>query len=225
MKAEQSQAPWEIWLPWTFATSGGLFASWVLVYLMVGWFSEAVGEQLGGEQVVNGPVGGAVLVVLLGMSFGTAQWLFLRQYHSQAGWWILATVVGFAVGVPVLAWLRPWPGLLAADPHSTVSEAAGYVGGWALDGAVLGLAVGLTQWLLLRQHLPRAGWWVLATAVGWVLTTAARGSLDVVSDTSYLSGPAQVMLVISLLVTVVGALGLITGMSLVWLLRQPRPRV
>ena len=225
MKLEQSQDAWEIWIPWTFATSSGLFASWVLVLLMVRVVSEAFGEQLRGEQVVNGPVGGAVLVALLGISFGTAQWLFLRQYLSQAGWWIVATVVGFAVGVPVLAWLRPWPGLLAADPHSTVSEAAGYVGGWALDGAVLGLAVGLAQWLLLRRHLPRAGWWVLATAVGWVLTTAARGSLDVVSDTSYLSGPAQVVLVIPLLVTVVGALGLITGMSLVWLLRQPRPRV
>jgi hypothetical protein len=35
--------------------------------------------------------------------------------------------------------------------------------------AVPGALIGLGQWVELRNLLPRAGWWILASAVGWVL--------------------------------------------------------
>ena len=35
--------------------------------------------------------------------------------------------------------------------------------------AVPGATIGLGQWFELRNLLPRAGWWILATAGGWVL--------------------------------------------------------
>lgn len=32
-----------------------------------------------------------------------------------------------------------------------------------------GLIVGVAQWVVLRYYIPHAGWWVLASAFGWVL--------------------------------------------------------
>jgi len=75
---------------------------------------------------------------------------------------------------------------------------------------ILGSAMGLPQWLVLRQHLSKAGWWVLASALGMV------GYLVGVAN------PASTLTEIILRVVIVGALsGAITGIALVWLLRQP----
>jgi len=46
-----------------------------------------------------------------------------------------------------------------------------------VGGAVLGLG----QWLLLRHNVKRAGWWILATIVGWVI--AAGASVGVITGT------------------------------------------
>ena len=32
-----------------------------------------------------------------------------------------------------------------------------------------GVVAGLLQWLMRRRHVTRAGWWVLASTVGWAL--------------------------------------------------------
>jgi hypothetical protein len=38
-----------------------------------------------------------------------------------------------------------------------------------LLGSVEGIVLGCSQWLVLRQHLRHAGWWILATFVGAVI--------------------------------------------------------
>jgi hypothetical protein len=40
---------------------------------------------------------------------------------------------------------------------------------WTIYLSVMGALIGLLQWFLLRRSLPRAGWWVLASALGWGL--------------------------------------------------------
>jgi hypothetical protein len=32
---------------------------------------------------------------------------------------------------------------------------------------VMGLAIGISQWLLLRRRLARANWWIAASVLGW----------------------------------------------------------
>lgn len=34
-------------------------------------------------------------------------------------------------------------------------------------GLGLGVAVGIAQWWILRRIIPRSGWWILASALGW----------------------------------------------------------
>jgi hypothetical protein len=36
-----------------------------------------------------------------------------------------------------------------------------------IDGALIGLCVGIAQWLALRRHLRSAGWWILAGVIGY----------------------------------------------------------
>ena len=51
----------------------------------------------------------------------------------------------------------------------------------------LGLVTGFLEYLLLRRHLPRIGWWIAATTLGWslgliggrVLTRTLYGTVDV----------------------------------------------
>ena len=62
-------------------------------------------------------------------------------------WWVLASTVGWAVG-----------GGLSG---SLGSIQVGYVGGMTVGAA----GAGMLQWLVLRQRIDRAGWWVLATVL------------------------------------------------------------
>jgi hypothetical protein len=136
-------------------------------------------------------------VVALGVAFavtgaviGTAQWLLLRQHLSRVGGWVLATSLGFAM-------------------FGAVNEANTVV--FAVVFAVVGAAVGIAQWLVLRQHLRRAGWWALASTMGF----ATYGAVPSLYETVY--GAVGVVVVL----TIVAMYGAITGAVLVWLLRQP----
>ena len=61
----------------------------------------------------------------------------------------------------------------------------------------------MLQWLVLRRQMPRAGWWVLASTVGWVVGMPLGD----------INGPPGLG----------AAYGVITGTTLVWLLRQRPP--
>ena len=71
--------------------------------------------------------------------------------------WILANAAGWAV---------------AATTVEAGHEALGLGGGtgvFALLEVVYGALIGTAQWLLLRRLIPRAGWWVAASAAGTAL--------------------------------------------------------
>ena len=72
--------------------------------------------------------------------------------------------------------------------------------GWVVGTGIFGTVAGLLQWRVLKGQVPRAGWWVLASTVGWVVGIPMGEELG-------RNG--------------LGAgYGLITGTVLVWLLRQ-----
>ncbi len=114
----------------------------------------------------------------------------LRPHVTVAGWWVLASVVAVAVvGAMVFA---------VAAVNVDV--------GWVLGVALLGTVLGVLQWLLLRGQFSRAGWWVLASSVGWVFGLPVVGILGAAMSASW---------------AVIGAVyGTITGPVLVWLVRQ-----
>jgi len=102
-------------------------------------------------------------VPIVGLLTGLLQYGLLRRYLPHMGWWVLATTGGWLLGallIVISGWLNFW-----------TFEA------FDLDVAfiVLGLSIGVGQWLLLRRRLPRAGWWIGANVVGWGLLALITG--------------------------------------------------
>ena len=104
-------------------------------------------------------------------------------------WW-LPTVVGFIAGGALAT--------VVAGPVDALPAAA-------VGGVLAGAVIGVGQWLVLRHRLPRAGWWLPATAVAQGVVLAAGATL-----VGYQSGLTSAL--------VVTALG---GLLLVQLLRAP----
>ena len=160
---------WRQWL--------GVWALWALLAALGGVAGGAVTWSWATEVLARGAVSAgqtadvAAALALAGMVTGAAagvvgglgEWLLLRRWVSRAGWWIVATAGGRAVGWPLaltVGWL--WSELVVG---STGSGAAGILG-LDMGGLVGGSIVGLSQWLVLRRWVSRAWWWIAATAAG-----------------------------------------------------------
>lgn len=77
-----------------------------------------------------------------------------RRGFSTAGWTALTAlglVLGAAAGVPLAPHVETWLGVMLVLP---------------VVGAVMGVALGAAQWILLPEGLSRPGRWILATSVG-----------------------------------------------------------
>lgn len=97
-----------------------------------------------------------VFVPTVGLLTGVLQYGLLRRYLLRMGWWVLATTGGWLLG----ALLTMIPGWLDwTDAFFDID----------LVFIVMGLSIGVGQWLLLRRRLSRAGWWIGANVVGWGL--------------------------------------------------------
>ena len=125
------------------------------------------------------------------------QWIVLRRYMSQAGWWVPASAVGLAVGRAI----------------DVIDPIAWFVG----IGAV-GASVGAMQWLVLRRQVSQSGWWIVAGTASWLVAYPTSFAIA--------NGLSPAMGGIASLATgfaVGGSLvGTITGGLLVWLLKRPK---
>ena len=187
--AKRARLGWAFWLLWVLASAMGLLA---------GSFGGFVGAY-GVEEILPN-YGNAGMVTAVGAGVGILQWLVLRGRVSRSGWWVLASMLGLAVAGFVSTAVE-----LAGGPPAIPQNAA-------VIGFVGGALAGLMQWFVLRRQVSRAGWWVLASTVGWaVLGLVAEGMIR-----------RFLTFGVGLAGGVVG-LGGVTGLALVWLLRQPIP--
>ena len=186
MKIQRTHVGWGFWFWWVLASTVGY----------------AVGNAAG-MKVLRAVVGAAeyrgkgfVVAILLGVvmtgaAVGVIQWLVLRREVSGAGWWVLASTVGWVMGTAAAGLGILLVGLQEFSPVSAS----------LVFSVMVGAVVGVLQWLILRRQLRRAGWWVPASIVGWAMGQAAHGAIGL---------PA-----------VGAVSGAITGIALVRLLRQP----
>ena len=102
-------------------------------------------------------------VPIVGLLTGLLQYGLLRHYLPRMGWWVLATTAGWLLGVLLIV----ISGRHNFWTYESFDIEAAFI--------VLGLSIGLAQWLLLGRRLPRAGWWIGATVVGWGLLSLVTG--------------------------------------------------
>lgn len=133
------------------------------------WMPTFLGFPAGGlaAKLIIGPVdhlGAAVAGgAITGAFIGLAQWLGMRRTGVSPELWIGATAAGLAIGLGA--------GAAAVGYQTDLASLA-------TQGAISGLAVGITQALVLHRRLGRiaAGWpAVLAAlwALGWTVTSSA----------------------------------------------------
>ena len=171
----------QVWLWWVLAS-------------MVGW---AVGGPAG---VSVGSSGSLILTGYLavaggGIVAGTLQSMVLRRQVRESSWWVLVSHIK-ASGVA---------GAVTSVVGIVVDSDVGWIVGIGLFGTVLGSL----QWVVLRRHVTGAGWWVVASTLGWVLGGPA---------TAVVGATRAEHLGWAVLGTVYGV---VTGSALAWLLRRP----
>jgi hypothetical protein len=192
-----------LWWRWTFWTTVGEFVGFAVPALVmaagtVGQWSDSV--QLGAALAI-GMVEGSIL--------GLAQWQALRDLLPALGRlsWVLATGLGAVVAYLLVMIAVAVVGAATVPLWIVVAVCV-------LLGALFLLSIGVPQWLVLRRHLPRAGWWVLANAVAWPVGTAVPFiGLAMVPDGSPFWTWAMAGIVSGLLMGVV--VGALTGSVLV----------
>ena len=125
-----------------------------LIILFVGEYITVVGVR----HITEDFLGLYTFVPIAGVLTGLLQYGLLRRYLPQMGWWVAATTGGWLLG----AFVNVIPGWLNwKNPFFNLDAAL----------VVMGLSIGAVQWILLRQRLPRAGWWIGANVLGWGLLT------------------------------------------------------
>jgi hypothetical protein len=202
MEAKPSQVGWSFWLYWVLFSAAGIILGFLIGFALA---SIITGDNIE-IGVLRGIFGYSMLGAGLGSMVGLMQRIVLRRYVSRSGWWVLASTAGFAVAfgggyvVAVVALGYSDEGL------GNLDMLLGYTVVVAIGGAV----TGILQWWVLRGKVSRAGWWVVASTVGWGLSMVAAGIIEVVLAAGFFAPPAAGVL-----------LGGITGGALVWLLRQP----
>jgi hypothetical protein len=204
MNIERAQVGWRFWLWWVLVSTVGMTMGLFVGFLAGGITQIILFSELG---VVGEVLNFTLIGAIFGAILGTNQRYVLRRSAPQFGGWVLASTVGWAMGVAVGAALA-----------LVVDEAQIFAMVFAMGGA----SVGIAQWLVLRRQVARAGWWVFANtvmggALGWAVDLVKVKFLE----------PAIGLEVIGLvfLLPVFGVValvvyGAITGGVLFWLLRQ-----
>jgi len=145
-------------------TRCSFWLQWLLVTLL-GFVTSLFWIEIGERPDINmieGMIGGTII--------GFAQWFVLRRHLSAAWWWIIASVLGWGVmglsSFGFIGWFAPrtmrlFPRLV----YGTV------------DGATLGLILGIAQWWVLRHYITNAWRWIvthilywsISLVIGWVI--------------------------------------------------------
>ncbi len=149
---------------------GLFYAGWILLTLLcvpaafvislgiLGVIARFVGDFIyvnGVQHITQDYLSLYLFFPLVGLLTGLAQYGLLRGILPHMGGWVLATTVGWMPAM-ILAVPPSWPGLTLVSPVDLIF-------------LLIGLGTGVAQWLLLRSRLPRAGWWVAASLLGWGL--------------------------------------------------------
>jgi hypothetical protein len=148
------------YIAWIFLTALCIPVAYIVDLFIMRIATSLIGDYIyvnGVQHITEDYLALYFLVPVVGLLTGAVQYGLLRRSLPQIGWWVLATLVGWLSGVLLIA----------------ISIGLHWMDSFQVNLAfpLLGLAIGSAQWLVLRRRLPRAGWWIPANLLGWMLLT------------------------------------------------------
>jgi hypothetical protein len=209
-----------LWLSWFVATAVG----WAIGWILAGVIQEPIHRSIGRDYgfVMAEMAAGAAGWALTGLIIGIGQWLAIRSRVRRAGWWVVATVVGWTL-VGALQWFRarameeimvewvPWLGRRFMRQYGPWFE----MGMGMLSDGLVGLVIGVIQWPVLRKKVRGAGWWIAVSMLAWASTTVL---VAVSSRVLQVPNDEGIWLVVSLFGGLIP--GLVTATGMVWLVSR-----
>jgi hypothetical protein len=90
----------------------------------------------------------AIPIVISGVAIAAFQWAVFYKRIQKAWQWMIFSSLGWIVGYILFVFFFP--------------ANMGY-----LLGPILGSAIGIAQWLILRKELDWAGWWIIINILAW----------------------------------------------------------
>jgi hypothetical protein len=218
IETDGGQIGWRFGLWWVLLTVVGLIIGTPGSFLFVAALGWIIGVPEGSDSIVYKlGLDNATSLIFLCAVVGLMQWFALRRVVRRTGFWVPANLTGFIVSSSIHAaacyfWKIPdnldhLPGILA----------------WTLSFILGGTLTGLLQQRILRHQVCRSGWWVPASAAGWGLGVIGLGAFHLVVPIMR-EGPVVLLLIRNLIAPTIlggGLLGIVTGATLIWLLRQP----
>ena len=97
-----------------------------------------------------------VSFLLIGLPIGLAQWIGLRRILKTSIAWIISIPIGILLAFLITRVIPDslWPGM---DDESIAGLTTAYL--------IVGFAIGLPQWLILRRQLARSSIWLLGSSI------------------------------------------------------------
>ena len=156
------------WIKWIGATTTGYAVGMTLSTYWVSSAMRPLGPILAG--IFNVLIYGAVI----GISLGLFQFVVTPRGLLPFRSWILATLAGAAIGFAAASVVCE---ALGNSMDLTKNNVLGQGAVTATAGVIIGLAIGLGQWLELRRRLPRIKGWIMASSLGTMLGTVMAAVL------------------------------------------------
>ena len=159
MMTNHRRPRWFFYPAWIALSAISIPIAGGIAWALVSQVEKVVGGtiQVGGHtRITEDYLSSYILLFVLGLLAGFLQYLLLRRYLPRMGWWIVATTLGLLLGLV-------GGGLLFHTLYSILDSL------WfgILNTVLIGGSMGLVQWLVLRQRVHHAAWWILANVLGW----------------------------------------------------------
>ncbi len=183
--------------PLTLKTRWRLAIGWPVVSTLCYGAGFPLGFALGGTLLWGW--------VVAGIGLGVLQWVLLIHLLPRPGWFALSGGAGLVLGVG--------GGFLVAVP---VFQSWGLAPAFGVIGALVGLSVGVAQWLALREQAANSIWWIPANILGYTGGLLAGWQVPAVFPfgRTVIFGPEFGL-------TIGFTVGAVTGITLLFLLSQP----
>ena len=138
------------------------------------WFLWIMATTLG--WLVTNFLAAGVSYVAAGFAISLLQSFVLQGRIPHAFRWVIAGTIGWAIG---------WLVVFFAVPNDLE----------IINGLVVGLAMGIAGWLVLRREVHWAGWWIMLSVMGWTTGLALiPGFLSTGATAGALTGIALMLL-------------------------------